>query len=175
MTLIIQDDTGLIAGANSYVSVQEFKDYWTARGVDYTAKTDAEIEAYLIPARSYLDTRYVYAGCKLNGRAQTTEFPRSGLYDCSSCYAELVEGIPYEIKDAQCEYANIQADQGTLQPSGNINGSVKRTKEVVGPIEEEVEYFSSGQNGGVVSYPQADNKIPEDFKANGYGGMVDHT
>ena len=77
MTLNIQNDTGTQANANSYVSVQEFRDYWTARGVDYTAKTDPEIEAYLIPALSYLDSRYIYDRYKLNGREQTTEFPRA--------------------------------------------------------------------------------------------------
>lgn len=174
MTLFVQNDAGTIANANSSVSVQDFKDYWTARGVDYTSKTDAEIEAILIPAQSYMDTRYQYCGYKLNGREQTTEFPRSELYDYSGGYAEEVTGIPREIKDAQCEYGHIQAEQGTLQPNEAIDGGVKLSKKKVGPIEKTTEYFSEGQSGGILSYPQADNKIPEYFKCSGYGSMAVH-
>lgn len=167
MTLNIQNDLGTTVGANSYVSVQEFKDYFTARGIDYTSKTDAEIEALLIQATSYIDTANSYCGDKLNGRDQTTAFPRSPLYDDGG-YS--VEGVPREIKDAQCEYANIYSEHGTLQPNQNINGSVKRTKEKVDVIEEEIEYTGSGQTGGKISYPVADNKIPKSFICAGSDG-----
>lgn len=163
MTLIIQDDLGEVADANSYISVQEFLDYWTARGVDYTSLSTAEVEALLIPALSYMDDLNDYRGYKLNGRDQTTEFPRDELYDCSGSSPVLVEGVPREIKQAQCEYAKIQSDNGTLQPNENVNGAVKRTKEKVDVLEEEIEYVGGGQNGGVISYPQADNKIPKSF------------
>jgi len=172
MSLIAQDDTGTVENANSYNTVQEFRDYWKARGVDYTETSDCTIESYLIPARSYLDTRYVWAGYKTNGRDQTTAFPREELYDCSGASPELVDGIPREIKEAQNEYAHIQADQGALQPNGNIKGNVKSKKAKVGPLEEEFEYSPAGESGNVIAYPQADNKIPKCFTISSDGMAV---
>ena len=174
MTLLVQNDTGTIDGANSYVSVQEFKDYWTARGVDYTAETDSKIESYLIPALFYLDSKDEYVGYKLNGREQTTEFPRANLYDCSGEYPVLVEGIPREVKNAQCEYSHIYSVQGTLQPNGSIEGDIKINRKKVGPIEKEIEYFSGSQSSVEISYPQADKQIPEEFIVNS-SGLAVHT
>lgn len=163
MALIVQNDTGTIDDANSYVDGVFYVDYWLTRGVTIpysTAEEVASVDTSLIQATSYIDTSNIYCGEKLNGRDQTTAFPRSPLYD-NGGYE--VEGVPREIKEAQCEYAYIYAEQGTLQPNQNINGSVKRTKEKVDVIEEEIEYTSSGQTGGKISYPVADNKIPKSF------------
>ncbi len=172
MALIIQNDDGNEPGANSYSTVAEFRDYWTARGVDYSSKSDAEIEAWLIPGREYLDNRFVWAGYKKNGRDQTTAFPREELYDCSGREPVLVEGVPREAKEAQNEYAHIFADQGTLQPNGSITGNIKRKKEKVDVIEEEIEYSPPGEAGSVVAYPNADNKIPACFTVNPSGSLV---
>jgi len=172
MSLNVQNDLGTVSDANSYATIQEFKDYWTDRGVDYTATSEALITSYLIPALSYQDFRFVWAGYKTNGRDQTTEFPREDLYDCSGETPELVSGVPRECKDAQCEYAHIYATQGTLQPNGSINGNVKRVKRKVGPIEREYEYSPPGEAGAVVAYPQADNKIPDCFTVNTKGLAV---
>ncbi len=161
MTLIIQDDTGTVADANSYATVAEFITYWANRGEDYSsAPTTAEIEAFLVKGWEYTDSAFDYVGQRLNGRTQTTQFPREYLYDCDG---NEVEGVPYELKNAQMEYAKRELDGTTLQADGNANGAVKRTKEKVDVIEEEVEYVGAGQTGGLVAYPTADNKIPKAF------------
>lgn len=178
MAFLVQNDSGTVEGANSYSTVEEFKAYWLDRGADYSAKTDEEIQAKLIQATSYLDNRYPWAGYKVNGRSQTTSFPRGELYDCSGVTVVLVEGVPYEIKEAVNEYAYILFSQDSLQPNGSTGGTVKRKKEKVGPLEEEIEYSPPGESGGIISYPQADNKIPECFIARGYFGgsnMAVHT
>jgi hypothetical protein len=161
MALIVQTDDGLTANANSYATVAEFIAYWADRGEDYsTTPTTAQIESYLIKGWEYTDTAFKYNGTRLNGRTQTTQFPRENLYDCEY---NLVEGIPYEIKNAQMEYAKRELDGTTLQEDGNPLGAVKRTREKVDVIEEEIEYSGSGQTGGKVAYPTADNKIPKSF------------
>jgi hypothetical protein len=176
MAFVVQNDTGTETGANSYNEVQEFIDYWADRDVDYSTTPVEEIEALLISSTSYTDNRYKYAGYKLNGRDQTTEFPRGELYDCSGETPVLVEGVPREIKEAVNEYAHIQKEQGSLQANGSIDGNIKRKKEKVGPIEEETEYQPPGQSGALVAYPQADNKIPDCFKSPlSVGGMAVHT
>lgn len=176
MTLYVQNDTGTTEYANSYVTVEEFQEYWTARGVDYTTTADATIEAYLIKGRFYLDNRFDYNGWRLNGRDQYTEFPRDELYDTRGESDVLVEGVPREFKDAQCEYAHIEATDGPLQPNQSTAGNIKRYREKTDVLEEETEYSPPGQTGGVISYPSADNCIPDCFIAYGSsGGQLIHT
>ena len=167
MALNIQNDLGTTEDANSYVDGA----YYVADRditIEYTtAEEIAQVDGALIQATSYIDTANKYCGEKLNGRDQTTAFPRSPLTD-NDGYD--VEGVPREIKEAQCEYAYIYTEQGTLQPNQNVNGSVKRTKEKVDVIEEEVEYTGSGQTGSKISYPIADNKIPKAFICGGSDG-----
>lgn len=175
MTLNVQNSIGTIASANSYVTVQDFKDYWTARSVDYTALTDAVIESYLIPAASYLDSRFEFDGYKSNGRDQATAFPRENLYDDSGEEPVLVAGIPREVKESQHEYAHIFAVNGSLQSNGSTSGNIKRVKKKVGPLEREFEYSPPGESGSVISYPVADNKIPQCFiAAFSMAGMATH-
>ena len=57
---IVEDGTAL-ENANSYVTVQEFRDYWGDRGTDYTAKADEEIESSLVLATQYIDMLFVQA------------------------------------------------------------------------------------------------------------------
>ena len=170
MALIVQNDTGTAENANSYVDGAYYVSYMADRGItiEYTTPEEiASVDASLIQATSYIDTSNKYCGDKLNGRDQTTAFPREPICDMDGY---LVEGIPREIKEAQCEYANIYTEQGTLQPNQNINGSVKKTREKVDVIEEEIEYTGSGQTGGKISYPVADNKIPKSFICGGSEG-----
>jgi len=163
MAFIIQDDTGTIADANSYVTVQEFKDYWTDRNTDYTGLADAIIQSALIQSTSYIDARYTYAGFKLEGYSQTTEFPRDDLFVCSTQSTFQVEGIPREIKQACNEYAQRIVAGGDLQADENPEGSIKRKKEKIGALEEEIEYSGQGSSGSFNNYPTADSKIPSDF------------
>ncbi len=176
MALILQDDTGTVADANTYVLLQAYKDYWTTRNIDVTnggAYTDLQLEADLIIGREYADDLHQYQGSKLNGREQTTEFPRTGLYDCEGTE---ITGIPFEMQNAQMEYAKlISVDGLTLQPNENTGGSIKREKSKVDVIEEEIEYFNAGQTGGVISYPAADKKIPSYFYGNSSDeGLMSH-
>lgn len=163
MAFTLQDDTGLISDANSYVSVQEFKDYWADRNTDYSAVVDLVIESALIQATSYIDSRFVYVGYKLNGYSQTTEFPRGNLWVCDTTSTIEVEGVPREVKQACNEYAQRIVAGGDLQADENPEGSIKRKKEKIGALEEEVEYSGQGSSGSFISYPTADSKIPQEF------------
>jgi hypothetical protein len=170
MAFTIQDDTGLIAGANAYESVAELEAYWQDRNIDLSGQSAEVKQAAIIQATSYIDQRYTYRGYKLNGYNQTTEFPRGNLYVYVGDTAELVEGIPREVKDACAEYA-YRIIQGTeLQPDGNTEGSIKKKKEQVGPLVEETEYCGCGSSGSFVAYPTADNllKIFTNQSSNGY-------
>jgi hypothetical protein len=160
MALIPQTDDGLTANANTYAIVAELEAYWLARNSDISALTTAVKEAALIKAWEYTDYAFDYVGNRLNGRTQTTQFPRGYLYDCEG---NLVTDIPYEIKNAQMEYAKRELDGTTLQDDGSSTGAIKREKSKIDVIETEIEYSGSGQTGNKVAYPTADNKIPKSF------------
>lgn len=163
MALNVQDDLGEVADANSYIDGAYYVAYMADRGVTIaysTAEEITKVDADLIQATSYMDNLNKYCGTKLNGRDQTTQFPRADIYD-NECF--LIEGMPREIKQAECEYAYINQEQGTLQPSESLGGGIKREKKKVDVLEKEVEYFAEGQSGSVISYPIADNKIPQSF------------
>ena len=102
MAFNVQNDAGTVTDANAYLSVADFRTYWTNKGIDTTALTDATVQGLIVSATQYIDTRFKYAATPLNGRDQDTEFPRLYLYDN---YGNLVEGIPREVKNACAEYA----------------------------------------------------------------------
>lgn len=143
VNIIIQDDTGSVENANSYIDMTFAKAYWDNQLYDYSGKTDDEVNSSLIRATEHIDY-YKRAfknalGVPLNGQAQTTAFPRQGLYDCS---CQLVKGIPRIIKNATAEYALALLSSGSLNPT-EANTNVKRIKNrVEGAVEKEVEYFS---------------------------------
>lgn len=102
MAFTLQDDTGTVAGANAYLSIADFRAYWTNKNVVTTALVDAVVQGLIVEATQYIDQRYEYCGVPLDGRDQTTQFPRDCLYDR---YGNLVGGIPREVKNAVAEYA----------------------------------------------------------------------
>ncbi len=155
--MIVQDDTGLIAGANSYDSIANYALYWTDRGIDLSTYSDAQKEASLVAGTFYVDNRYSYIGYRLNGVSQTTEFPRGDAWVTVGRTAEQIEGIPQCVKNATFEYAYRNLTGTDLQPDGNAEGGIKKKKEQVGPLSEETEYCGCGATGGVVAYPTADN------------------
>lgn len=75
MAFTIENGSG-IKGATSYVDVAFFKSYWTDRGIDVTSSmTDAVIQACLVKATDYIDTRW---GLKFKGsRYWTSLYSRS--------------------------------------------------------------------------------------------------
>ena len=157
MALILQNTDGTVAGANAYITVQQFKDYHADRGADTSAFDDEAIEAAVIRATDYLDQRFNFVGKKRLGRDQTTEWPRSDARDRDSYY---INGIPPEVKEACCEYA-LRALAAELNPDPERNASglaVLSKSEAVGPISESVT-FVGGAVFQMPKYPAADQKL----------------
>ena len=148
MAFTVQNDLGTEAGANSYCTVAEFKTYHADRGNDISGLTDPQIEVLLVNATQYLDGRFNYCGCKLEGRDQTTLFPRADLYD-SEGY--LVEGVPAEIKTACNEYAFHSQEVALNSTTSASDSSIKREMSKVDVIEKEIEY--SGSKGTFTTNP----------------------
>jgi hypothetical protein len=157
VTLNVQNDDGTTANANSLLSKTAFEAYCELHGYSLSGKTADQINIALIVACDYLNIRFRYKGERRRGRDQTTEFPRSNLWDKDRFYVTV---IPQEAKDAQAEYA-FRALSGTLlaDPEVSASGAVVQSKtETVGPISESVTYVG-GAAYSMPRYPLADQKL----------------
>jgi len=151
MAFSVQTDNGTVAGANAYITAQEFKDYHGDRGNSYSGGT-GDIQKAIVRATDYLDQRFNFVG-EMASVDQRTQWPR---YDAEDSSENLRVGIPQEVKDACAEYALIALSQ-ELNPTPTVGSSVKRKREKVGPIEEETEY--TGSATPLPTYPVADQRL----------------
>ena len=156
MALTVQDDTGLVAGANGYISVSWFKSYHLDRGT-MTAAADSAIESAIIRATDYVDQRFHFVGRQSNGRQQTTEWPRFGADDRNG-YG--IDGLPMELKEAVAEYAlrSLTATLNPDVPATETGAAILSKSETVGPISESVTYANPAQVQ-LPKYPAADMKL----------------
>ncbi len=111
ITLVIEDGTGL-ANANTYVSVEETRNYALNRGVILSANDDDA---------DYLNSlECEFKSLRLND-SQALAFPRIGL------------GVPDAVRKAQMQGVIEQANGFDLLPT--ISASNYVTKEKVGDLE----------------------------------------
>ncbi len=159
MTLNVQDSTGLVAEANGYLSVADFTAYHATRGnsIGSPSPSNGDIETAIVRATDYIDQRFNFVGRALEGRRQTTAWPRIGALDRDR---NLVSGVPPEVKEACAEYA-LRALTAALNPDperDSTGAAIASKSETVGPISESVSYV-----GGAVftmpKYPAADQKL----------------
>lgn len=195
MAFTVEDGTG-IPGANSFTTVQAFRDHWADRGTDVTALLDPDVEKLLVRATDYILQRW---GCEFSGsratETQTLPFPREGI--CLDGVEVADDAVPSDIQTATIIYALIAKDVAKLLPnppipfdrldaSGSIisgSGVVNRKREHVGPIEEET-WFESQRDAStrtsgssmldswvLPQYPEADLLI-EKFLRGSSGSLI---
>lgn len=157
MTLVVQDNTGSVEGANAYISVATFKAYHDDRGNSYAGSDDTAIEQAIIRATDYLDQRFYYVGEKRLGRDQTTEWPRQNAWDRDRYY---LTDLPTEVKEACAEYAlRALAAEVNPDPTRDETGrAVQSRSEQVGPISESVTYADKALFQ-LPKYPAADQRL----------------
>jgi len=147
MAFTPQNDDGSVADANAYISVAFFTEYHADRAQTYTGD-NAAIQAAIIRATQYLDTRFTFVG-RVTDVDQTTQWPRLGARDSND---RIREGIPREIKAACAEYARIALAQ-TLNPNptqDETGARIKSTSSKAGPVSEAITYV----DGSVVKLPK---------------------
>lgn len=158
MALILQTDDGNVAGANAYIDVATFAAYHADRGNAIPGTpTNEQLEQAIIRATDYLDQRFKFVGRVINGRRQTTMWPRMDAWDCDR---NLVTGIPLEVKEATAEYA-LRALTAVLNPDPERDASgakVQSKSQQVGPIAQSFT-FVSGAAFSMPTYPAADARL----------------
>lgn len=128
MALVIEDGSG-VSGANSYNTVQEIKDYASARG-ESVPSTDAEIEALAIQATDYMEQfRFDYQGSIVDP-LQALSFPRTGVEIDGYEYPPTI--LPSQLAKAHAQ-ATIEAYTSELIP--NPSQAVKKEKVDVLEVE----------------------------------------
>lgn len=152
MTLTVEDGSG-VAGANSYNTVQQIKDYASARG-ESLPSTDAEIEALAIQATDYMEQfRFDYQG-DIVDPLQALSFPRNGVEIDGYEYPSTL--LPSQLAKAHAQ-ATIEAYTSELIP--NPSQSVKKEKVDV----LEVEYQDSSTSA--VGFPKVEMLLRPLFSA----------
>lgn len=196
MAFTVEDGSG-VAGANAYITVAFYRSYHLDRGNDQSASSEADIQVWIIKATDYVEKRFgrLFRGHR-QSKAQGLEWPRLSAFDDDDFLLSDVDELPRQLQKAIAEYADIVRQISDLTPrpanrfatvdsngnvTGGTGGQVLRTKDKVGPIEEERTYSDSSANpdydvrakSGLVSglhipeYPVADMWIEELLRPGG--------
>ena len=129
MAFIVEDGTGL-SDANSYASVQEYRDYAELRNIDVTLELDATIQGYLINATDYVELTYEYIGEALTD-TQMLSFPR--LVNDEDI------GLPTKVINATIELA-LEGSNGSDLFAVDDEKNITSLTEKVGSIETSTKY-----------------------------------
>lgn len=128
MALIIEDGS-IVVGANSYVTLDEARDYGTARKIELPTD-DGELAALLLNAYDFISTYEDYfAGSRVSPLEQTGAWPRKEVVVYGAKFPE--NEIPALVKTAQIQIAVAASTGIELFPS-QTSASISR--ETVGPI-----------------------------------------
>lgn len=123
------EDGSQVAGANSFVSIAEAREYAANRGVEMPVGDD-EIAAMLIRAADYIET----LGCKFQGQKtasdQLLQWPRAGVYLHGLEFSS--NQIPNEVRLAQ--KALVIAINSGVDILPNYTNGAFVIEETVGPI-----------------------------------------
>lgn len=134
MALVVENGS-VVAGANSYVTLAEYRAWANARGIT-SSDSDTILERQVLRAMDYFE-QLLFIGNKANEN-QPLQWPRTeALID--GYYADATE-IPVQVKRALYEAIKVEAD-GYSQ----WNNQERRTiREKVGDIE--VQYADNSEN-----------------------------
>lgn len=134
MALVIEDGT-VVSGANSYVTLNEYRAWANARGIT-ASDSDTVLERYVLRAMDYLE-QLMFIGNKANEN-QPLQWPRTeALID--GYYADATE-IPSQVKKALYEAIKVEADG----KSELLNQDRRTIKEKIGDIE--ITYADNSEN-----------------------------
>jgi len=126
----------MTVGVDSYVTLQEAKDFLAARGV---VLADAEIEVLSVQATDYIDSYKFYG----NPTGANLEFPRVVIRNaaCDERKVKYNDGteVPADVKKATLLAMQLLKTDSTQSANGNIK------RERLGSAVE-VEYFANGYN-----------------------------
>jgi len=164
MAFVTEDGTGL-ANSNAYISVAEFKTYWTDRGVDYTALSDTLIQGYIVQGSDYVDGRYTFKGYEAVS-TQAMAWPRTNtsggeIVDTKTRKVITTSEVPTSLKNAMCELAAIVGDKGNRKLDDTTSQNIKSKK--VGPLSTTYGNSNNSAYGGANSGAFSEYRIVTNY------------
>jgi hypothetical protein len=142
VTYSVEDGSG-VTDATSYVTVDEFKQYWFDNAYVSGSLTDTDIKRLANKASSYIDNSYrnSFPGYRQYD-TQSKEWPRSGAFYVDE-YEIDEDTVPAEIKASVCEASYLMYTGSDLTETISKSGKISSYSVKVDVIEEETEYESS--------------------------------
>lgn len=163
--MIVEDGT-IVANADSYMTVAEFKTYWLGRN-DTVCNDDPSIEASLVISTQYIDDN-CFKGSIVSD-AQSLAWPRSKVYDKEG---RLIASnvIPQSLKNALAEYAKRQLSE-SIAPDPSNSGDVTYQRDKLGSMETETHYQEDSSTT-TKKFPLADNWLKGLICNGGFGQVT---
>lgn len=147
-TFIVEDGSG-ISDANALITEAEADQIMENYGnsTDWSGATKALKENAIREATRFMNMEYEWKGYRVY-TTQALQWPRDEMYDGEGNYVEN-NIIPEKVKEA-CAYLALKVIEGSnlLEDLENVS-KVKRTKDVIGPLTEEIEFAGDGEAPGV--------------------------
>lgn len=134
MTIIVEDGS-VVAGANSYITLEQYRTWANQRGF-VSEESDAVLKRHILRAMDYFE-QLLFIGNKANEN-QPLQWPRTeALID--GYYADATE-IPSQVKRALYEAVKVEADGN----SQLLTQDRRTSRERIGDIE--VVYADNSEN-----------------------------
>lgn len=148
MTTIVIETGEIIAGANSFVSIDEYRQYFSSIGIDTSEYDDETVSQQLVSAFYSMNALYWgrLQGLKVSS-FQEGMFPRQGMLDLETNASFDSNTIPINVKKWQIEATRILLTNGgyqVLEPVLDKIGVVKAYTSTVDVITESVTFADSG-------------------------------
>ena len=159
MAFTVEDGTS-VNGANAYVTADYFKAYHKDRGTTITSG-GGDIQAAIIRATDFMSARWLFVGVQLNS-TQGLHWPaRDARYRDGRLIGS--DEVPVEVMESCAEYAKRELDSPgalTTDPTyEDSNAIVVKSRDKVGPIEEEREFGSQGSPQTWRKFPKPDELL----------------
>lgn len=152
---VVEDGTGL-TDATSYITIDEFKQFWFNEDYDFDNLSDTEIQRLLNKSTAYIDSNYDFPGYR-SSSTQALEWVREGAYYLDG-YDIDNDVVPSEVKKAVAEMAYLLNEGNNPNAIIGKEGKVIAESSQVDVIKESITY----EEGSVLSvdvYPSVDNLL----------------
>lgn len=151
--ITVEDGTG-VAGANSWQTIAQVREYAANRGVDLGTDDDV-VAAWLIRAAQHMNGfRSKFKGIKVYP-AGTMQWPRAGVYIDNVLV--VAPAIPSEVLGAQAELV-LALKNGAKLGESVIGGVLPVIREKVDVLE--IEYATPAMMGAMSGSGWEDDSIP---------------
>ncbi len=141
-TFVVEDGTGK-TDANSYITETAADQYVENHSgdADWAGGSQADKEKALRLATQYIDNEYrgQFVGARANSD-QARAWPRAGGLEDNERIIESDE-MPQVLLDATVEMALVSFGGTDLMPADTEFGTIKKERNEVGPVEQEIEYM----------------------------------